>query len=246
MTEIKNISLLALRGMVLLPGMEVSLYVGRSLSVSSIERAYSKKEPIFCVAQRNADAPKVSTLNDLFEIGCVATITLLFPMPGGPTKVSVRTEYRARLCSGDFSNDPPLAAVEEIPEEKFSMMDVSPELLELSERQLNLRTYHGHLSLALTQLTAARQFCPSEGTVLPSARSEEELRKLALDLIWTHVPEVERRQELLEMSSNARLAKVRLFMKETIEYLANETERLETALGITTGSSSRLSGRRSS
>ncbi len=86
---------LPLRDVVVFPQMVVPLFVGRKASVAALEAAMTKNKQIFLVAQQNAteDDPK---LNDLYQIGTIATILQLLKLPDGTVKILVEGFQRAK------------------------------------------------------------------------------------------------------------------------------------------------------
>ena len=90
--------LLPLRDIVVFPQMVVPLFVGRDKSVAALERAMEGDKDIFLVAQLDPteDDPGV---DDLYELGVVATVLQLLKLPDGTVRVLVEGKRRARLAS---------------------------------------------------------------------------------------------------------------------------------------------------
>ena len=65
--------ILPVRNVVLFPGMVVPLTIGRKSSVAAVEVTNREERPIGIITQKdpNVDEP---TSNDIYQIGCVATI----------------------------------------------------------------------------------------------------------------------------------------------------------------------------
>ncbi len=89
---------LPLRDIVVFPHMVVPLFVGRDKSVRALEEVMSGDKQIVLVAQREAgdDDPK---MEDLYEVGTIATILQLLKLPDGTVKVLVEGDRRARIDS---------------------------------------------------------------------------------------------------------------------------------------------------
>ena len=87
---------LALRGIVVFPGMMTHFDVGRERSIRSVEEAMRADQRIFLVAQKDiqTDDPKRA---DLYEIGTVAVIKQILKMPGDNMRILVEGAYRARI-----------------------------------------------------------------------------------------------------------------------------------------------------
>ncbi len=76
--------------------MVIPLFVGRPKSIKALELAMESERRIMLVAQKTAakDEPSV---NDMFEVGCIATILQLLKLPDGTVKVLVEGQQRARV-----------------------------------------------------------------------------------------------------------------------------------------------------
>jgi ATP-dependent Lon protease len=77
-----DLPLLPLRDVVVFPHMVIPLFVGRPKSIKALESAMEAERRIMLVAQKTAakDEPSVE---DMFEVGCVATILQLLKLPDG-------------------------------------------------------------------------------------------------------------------------------------------------------------------
>jgi ATP-dependent Lon protease len=91
-----DLPLLPLRDVVVFPHMVIPLFVGRPKSIKALESAMEADRRIMLVAQKAAakDEPSVE---DMFEVGCVATILQLLKLPDGTVKVLVEGQQRARV-----------------------------------------------------------------------------------------------------------------------------------------------------
>ena len=87
--------LLPLREVVVFPHHPVSLIVGRPRSVAAIEAAHARRTEVFLVTQRDG-AQLEPTVDDLFEVGTIATLEQVLHLPDGNTKVVVEGRRRAR------------------------------------------------------------------------------------------------------------------------------------------------------
>jgi ATP-dependent Lon protease len=88
-----------LRDMVVFPHMMAPFIVGRESSVKALEVALSETaKRLFLVAQRD---PKVDdpAVDDLFEMGVVATVVQNLKLPNGNVKVMVEGSHRAQRVS---------------------------------------------------------------------------------------------------------------------------------------------------
>ena len=91
-----DLPLLPLRDVVVFPHMVIPLFVGRPKSIKALETAMESERRIMLVAQKAAakDEPSVE---DMFEVGCVATILQLLKLPDGTVKVLVEGQQRAKV-----------------------------------------------------------------------------------------------------------------------------------------------------
>ena len=98
----------ALRGLVVFPGMQVHFDVGREKSIDALKAALAGDRKIFLTAQKDiaVDDPD---FNDLYKLGVVATVSRVAKLPGEGdiVRVSVKGMYRARL-NGIISSEPHL------------------------------------------------------------------------------------------------------------------------------------------
>ncbi|HHF0557370.1 TPA: endopeptidase La [Vibrio antiquarius] len=91
-----EIPVLPLRDVVVYPHMVIPLFVGREKSISCLETAMETNKQILLVAQKQADTDE-PTVDDLFEVGTVATILQLLKLPDGTVKVLVEGQQRAKI-----------------------------------------------------------------------------------------------------------------------------------------------------
>ena len=93
-----ELPVVALRGKVLFPKTILNFDVGRSMSLSAIERASQTDNLLFIASQKNAfiDAPKKS---DICKVGVIAKIKQLIKLPNGNMKVNVEALCRAEIVS---------------------------------------------------------------------------------------------------------------------------------------------------
>ena len=97
--QIRNIPMVALRGMTIMPEMVVHFDVSRAYSIQAIQQVMQGEEQqVFLVAQRelNIEDPD---LKDVFEIGTIATIKQVIKLSKNMLRVLVTGEERARLIS---------------------------------------------------------------------------------------------------------------------------------------------------
>ncbi len=106
-TDVSNNSsypLLPLRDVVVYPQIVQPLFVGRPKSIKALEVAMASDKQVLLVAQKNASEDEPG-IDDLFEIGTIATILQLIRLPDGTVKVLVEGLTRARILNVSFGAD---------------------------------------------------------------------------------------------------------------------------------------------
>ena len=91
-----QLPLLPLRDVVVFPHMVIPLFVGRPKSIKALEAAMENERRIMLVAQKTAakDEPEP---DDMFDMGCVASILQMLKLPDGTVKVLVEGVQRAKV-----------------------------------------------------------------------------------------------------------------------------------------------------
>ncbi len=103
--ETKSLPMVALRGMVIMPGMVVHFDVSREKSVAAIQEAMIEEQKIFLTAQKDIETedPK---LEDVYEVGTVGVIKQIIKLPKHIVRVLVSGEERGVLkeldCEGPY------------------------------------------------------------------------------------------------------------------------------------------------
>jgi ATP-dependent Lon protease len=97
-TEPKVYPLLPLRDVVVYPHMAVPLFVGREKSILALEKGMSTDKQVVLVTQKDPveDNP---ALDDVHQIGTLATILQLLKLPDGTLKVLVEGSSRVKLVN---------------------------------------------------------------------------------------------------------------------------------------------------
>jgi ATP-dependent Lon protease len=93
-----EIPVLPLRDVVVYPHMVIPLFVGREKSIQCLEAAMDNNKQVLLVAQKQADTEE-PTVEDLYQVGTVATILQLLKLPDGTVKVLVEGQQRAKIHS---------------------------------------------------------------------------------------------------------------------------------------------------
>ncbi|WP_416908778.1 MAG: endopeptidase La [Polymorphobacter sp.] len=91
-----KLPVLPLRDIVVFPQMIVPLFVGREKSVAALEAAMAADKQVFLLSQRDP-AVEDPAIDDLYDVGTVATVLQLLKLPDGTVKVLVEGQARASL-----------------------------------------------------------------------------------------------------------------------------------------------------
>jgi len=197
---------LPLRDIVVFPHMIVPLFVGRDKSVRALEDVMKDDKQVLLLAQKNA-AEDDPTVDDIYEVGTVATVLQLLKLPDGTVKVLVEGTQRARV-SGYVENENFFEAQAVLLEEPESD---SQELEALSRSVVT----------QFDQYIKLNRKIPPEALV--SINQIDAPSKLA-DTIASHLAlKISEKQELLETETVVeRLERVYSFMESEIGVLQVE------------------------
>jgi ATP-dependent Lon protease len=200
-----DLPLLPLRDVVVFPHMVIPLFVGRPKSIKALESAMEAERRIMLVAQKAAakDEPSVE---DMFEVGCVATILQLLKLPDGTVKVLVEGQQRAtvnKIVEGEqhFSaNVTPVETVAVIAGDKTSEIEAL--------RRAVMQQFDHYVKL--------NKKIPPE--ILTSISSIDDAGRLA-DTIAAHLPlKLDAKQVILD------LANVKARLENLYEQLEREVD----------------------
>ncbi len=102
--QLSDVPVLTLRDVVVYPDMVIPLFVGRAKSINALDVAMESNKQILLVTQKNADVddPKI---DDLFDVGTMATILQLLKLPDGTLKVLVEGAKRVELIALNEQKD---------------------------------------------------------------------------------------------------------------------------------------------
>lgn len=193
-----TLPLLPLRDVVVFPHMVIPLFVGRPRSIRALEAAMEGGKNIMLAAQKSAskDDP---TPEDVYEIGCLATILQMLKLPDGTVKVLVEGTQRARVLAIDDA------------ESHFGadVMPVTPDEVSGAEVEALRRAI---VSQFETYVKLNKKIPPE---ILTSLSGIDEAGRLA-DTIAAHLPlKLEQKQEMLEVMDTAERLESLLAQLET-------------------------------
>ncbi|MCB6200955.1 endopeptidase La [Extibacter muris] len=130
--EVNSLPMVALRGMVVLPGMVTHFDVSREKSIEAIEQAMQENQKIFLTAQKDIEKENPG-MDDICTVGCIASIKQIVKLPKKISRILVTGETRARMDCMEY-DEPYLranvVAVEDI--------DNSAEAVGAEENPLNM------------------------------------------------------------------------------------------------------------
>jgi len=182
-SESMQLPLLPLRDVVVFPHMVIPLFVGRPRSIKALEMAMQTNNFIMLIAQKSAtkDEPKVE---DLYEVGCIASILQMLKLPDGTVKVLVEGVQRAQIDEVVESDTHFLAQVQAI----------APSEQDGAKAEALRRTLVGQFE----QYVKLNKKVPQE--ILTSLGGIEEAGRLA-DTIAAHLPlKLDNKQKVLEIT----------------------------------------------
>jgi len=169
----------------------IPLFVGRPKSIKALESAMEAERRIMLVAQKAAAKDEPST-DDMFEMGCVATILQMLKLPDGTVKVLVEGGQRAKVLSireGESHFIAHVAPIDPV-QERESVQAIELEAL----RRAVMQQFDQYVKL--------NKKIPSE--ILTSISSIDDPGRLA-DTIAAHLPlKLESKQVVLDLDSVAK------------------------------------------
>ncbi len=95
-SRVQTLPMIALRGLVVYPDMELHFDVGRKRSMQALHAAMNHDQTLFLVTQRDT-AVEEPTEDELYTVGVVAQVRQVLRLPGDNLRVVVEGLYRARL-----------------------------------------------------------------------------------------------------------------------------------------------------
>jgi ATP-dependent Lon protease len=197
-SESIQLPLLPLRDVVVFPHMVIPLFVGRPRSIRALEAAMEAGKSIMLAAQKSAgkDDP---TPDDVYEIGCVATILQMLKLPDGTVKVLVEGAQRARITEIQ-DTDSHFTSV---------LVPIAPDLAVSAETEALRRAIVGQFE----QYVKLNKKIPPE--ILTSLAGIDDAGRLA-DTIAAHLPlKLEQKQKMLEVISTSERLEALLTQLET-------------------------------
>ena len=204
--ESTELPLLPLRDVVVFPHMVIPLFVGRHRSIRALELAMEKDKQIMLVAQKSASKDEPGP-DDMYDIGCVASILQMLKLPDGTVKVLVEGQQRAR--------------VEKVIETESHFSAQILPIAQNETRNSEVEALRRTIIAQFDQYVKLNKKIPPE--ILSSLNSIEEVSRLA-DTISSHLPlKLEQKQKLLEeLDASGRLEALLAQIETEIDILQVE------------------------
>lgn len=193
-----------LRKMTVLPGMMAHIDLNRKKSITALERATKGGNRLFLVSQKHVDTEE-PVKDDLYEMGCIASVKQVLTLPNKVLRVLVQGESRGRLLSVDDE------------QEKYLLAEVEVQFLqrglwESAEEEARVRILKECMQEYLL-------YQPNVPKIVPITLAESFNLSELIQVCINHLPfEHQIRQEFLENYEEEVLFKV------VLEKLTNEVD----------------------
>ena len=97
-TMIRKLPAVALRGMVILPGMIAHFDVSREKSIRAVEESMMDEQHIFLVAQKDVEQEEPG-IEDVYKIGTIAEVKQVIKLQNKVVRILVEGKERAELSA---------------------------------------------------------------------------------------------------------------------------------------------------
>ena len=129
------------RDMVIFPGVITPLYVGRTISIATLEKAMEKKSKIVLGMQKNPfeEAPNLKT--GIHQIGVIANILQVVKMSNNTIKVLIEAEKKVEIVQVEKTKDEFVATYKTIKSPKITELKfdaLSRKIIKLFEKFVNI------------------------------------------------------------------------------------------------------------
>lgn len=141
--ELKYIPIVPMRGIVLFPHMVLNFDAARNMSVKAIEAAVANDSTVFLSTQKDINKEK-PRIEDVCEVGTVASISQVMRMPGGIIRVIVKGLRRGIIDNSVSDGELLKASIQEYDETLEDCTEKTP-VREAYKRRLK-KTYEEYFS----------------------------------------------------------------------------------------------------
>lgn len=196
--------IVALRGMVVMPGMLMHFDVSRKMSIAAVEQAMMSDQMLFVVAQKDENVER-PTQDDLYQVGTVAMIKQMIRMPGDVIRVMVIGIDRGQLL--------------EVSEEKKYLVG---EVQTQDEDKLEHLTEHEKTAMLENLKDDVKIYATENGNVgqkaLQKVMSVQNIAKLIDEVLKIFPLQLEQKQQILsEFDLEKRYELISAYLEEDIE-----------------------------
>lgn len=211
---IRKLPAVALRGVVILPGMIAHFDVSREKSIRAVEESMMDEQHIFLVAQKEAEVENPD-ISDVYKIGTIAEVKQVIKLQNNIVRILVEGKERAELTA--FLDNPDYLYVEVIRFDDEVNEDLPEEVQQAMIRSLQ-ETFRKYLSIN-----------PKLGKDLQRHMSEmTDLQKL-MDMLANNLPRrYDEKQKILEavsLTERYEVLMAQLLMEIEVTAIKNEFQK---------------------
>ncbi|MEW5691674.1 MAG: endopeptidase La [Candidatus Hydrogenedentota bacterium] len=220
--------MMPLRDIVIFPGMIVPVFVGRTNSIRSIEKAMEVDRKIFISLQLDSTIDKPDE-NQVYKVGCLSEVLQFLRLPDGTYKVLLEGERRGLLL-GFLSNENYYQViVKEIKEELNESKDIvvlTRTCIEMFEEYISLNKKIPKETFAMiSNLESSSQVCDSIAahTLLKVKDRQEILETITLkERLQKLIEKLQAELEILKLDQKIRIEVRDRFEKAQRDYFLHE------------------------
>lgn len=200
-----TLPVLPIRDIVVFPYMILPLFVGREMSIRSIDHALNSNRMIMLLTQKDLNIENPTT-DDLFTVGTVGIIMRMLKLPDERVKILIQGLTKARVLSFNQTEPMFMAAIERIPDQKIEEISIEIEAL--------IRTVKEQLDKAVS---LGKAILPDIMVVVENLSDPGRLADLVASNLGL---KTEQAQEILEIDDPVtRLKKISDILSREIELL---------------------------
>lgn len=200
-----TLPVLPIRDIVVFPYMILPLFVGREMSIRSIDHALNSNRMIMLLTQKDLNIENPGP-DDLFSVGTVGIIMRMLKLPDGRVKILVQGLTKARVLNFTQTEPMFMAAIERIPDQKIEEISIEVEAL--------IRTVKEQLDKAVS---LGKAILPDIMVVVENLSDPGRLADLVASNLGL---KTEQAQEILEIDDPVkRLKKVSDILSREVELL---------------------------
>lgn len=200
-----TLPVLPIRDIVVFPYMILPLFVGREMSIRSIDHALNSNRMIMLLTQKDLNIENPGP-DDLFTVGTVGIIMRMLKLPDGRVKILVQGLTKARVLNFTQTEPMFMAAIERIPDQKIEEISIEIEAL--------IRTVKEQLDKAVS---LGKAILPDIMVVVENLSDPGRLADLVASNLGL---KTEQAQEILEIDDPVkRLKKVSDILSREVELL---------------------------